>query len=180
AFIDLSVAAVAQLNALGGQAAVGQVTALPFANEQFDLVAAFDVIEHVDDDRLVFEELTRVLKPGGVLLCSVPLHATHWTSFDTLVGHARRYDPVELQRLLAHCGFVIEQSAVFGMQPNNSKLLDFGVYMLNRRRRQAMRWYNRVFMPLGMFFQKKLTFTPGLMDTRNVYEVALVCRKRSA
>ncbi len=176
-FIDLSAAAVFQLNARGGRAVEGKITALPFADREFDLVAAFDVIEHVEDDRRVFGELARVLKSGGVLLCSVPLHASHWTSFDACVGHARRYNPVDLSAMLADAGFVIEQSAVFGMQPNNVRLLDFGVWMLTRRRRQALRWYNRVFMPLGMFFQKKLQFVPGLMDTAGVHEVALVCRR---
>jgi hypothetical protein len=50
--------------------------------------------------------------------------------------------------------------------------------MLNRKRRQALRWYNWVFMPLGMLFQKKLTFVPGLMDAAGVHEVALVCRRK--
>lgn len=177
-FIDLSATAVERLNARDGRAAVGEITALPFAAGQFDLVAAFDVIEHVEDDRRVFGELARVLKPGGVLLCSVPLHASHWTSFDACVGHARRYDPAALAVLLAGHGFVIEQSAVFGMQPNNTWLLDYGVRMLTRRRRQALRWYNWVFMPLGMLFQKKLKFVPGLMNTDGVHEVALVCRRK--
>lgn len=176
-FVDLSATAVEQLNAGGGLALQGEITALPFADASFDLVAAFDVIEHVVDDRKVFGELARVLQVGGVLVCSVPLHTAHWTSFDACVGHARRYDPACLQALLAEHGFTIEQSAVFGMQPNNSKLLDFGVRTLTQRRGRAMWWYNRVFMPLGMWFQKKLRFVPGLLDTDRVHEVALVCRK---
>lgn len=178
-FIDLSAAAVTHLNALGGHAASGSITALPFADAHFDLVAAFDVIEHVVDDRRVFAELARVLKPGGVLLCAVPLHAAHWTTFDTCVGHARRYEPAALCALLSESGFMIEQSAVFGMQPNSPRLLDYGVRMLTQHRRRAMNWYNRVFMPLGMWFQKKLKFTPGLLNTDNVHEVALVCRRIS-
>ncbi|HTJ79468.1 MAG TPA: class I SAM-dependent methyltransferase [Rariglobus sp.] len=177
-FVDLSSRAVAQLNMRGGRATVGEITALPFSDGIFDLVAAFDVIEHVADDRRVFGELGRLLKPGGVLLCSVPLHASHWTTFDACVGHARRYDPADLRVLLDEHGFEIEQSAVFGMQPNNTRLLNLGVRMLNRRRRQALRWYNWVFMPLGMLFQKKLKFVSGLMETAGVHEVILVCRRR--
>ena len=110
-------------------------------------------------------------------MCAVPLHAAHWTSFDVYVGHARRYEPEVLRALLDEYGFVIEQSAVFGMQPNNQRLLDYGVRMMTRHRRRAMNWYNRVFMPLGMWFQKRLKFTPGFMDTARVHEVALVCRR---
>lgn len=178
--VDLSAPAVAQLNARGGQAQVGDITALPYPDSRFDLVAAFDVIEHVEDDRRVFGELARVLKSGGVLLCSMPLHAAHWTSFDACVGHARRYDPPALQARLADHGFTIEQSAVFGMQPNNPRLLEYGVRVLTRHRRRAMRWYNRVFMPLGLLLQAKLRFVPGLMDTAGVHEVVLVCRRAGA
>ena len=43
-----------------------------------------------------------------------------------------------------------------------------------------MWWYNRVFMPLGVRFQKKLVLAPGLIDTEHVDEVLLVCRKHGA
>ncbi len=42
-----------------------------------------------------------------------------------------------------------------------------------------MWWYNNVFMPLGVRFQKKLALTQGMIDTADVGEVFLVCRKRS-
>jgi hypothetical protein len=43
-----------------------------------------------------------------------------------------------------------------------------------------MWWYNRVFMQLGLRFQKKLAFAPGMIATEGVDEVLLVCRKESA
>ncbi len=49
---------------------------------------------------------------------------------------------------------VIEQSAVFGTQPNNPRVLEHGVRMLTERRGRAMRWFNRLFMPLGLFSRK--------------------------
>src|SRR5476649_997543 len=100
-FLDLSPPVVARLNAGGGLAQAGEITELPFADATFDLVAAFDVVEHVQNDRRVFAELTRVLKPGGRLIFSVPLHPAHWTVFDDFVGHARRYEPAALQELIA-------------------------------------------------------------------------------
>lgn len=48
------------------------VTALGFADRTFDVVICNQVLEHVPDDRLAFEELCRVLRPGGLLLVGVP------------------------------------------------------------------------------------------------------------
>ena len=130
-FLDLSGPAVTRLNHGGGMAQAGQITALPYATENFDLVAAFDVIEHVEDDQRVFAELIRVMKPQGVLLFSVPLHPAHWNEFDEAVGHARRYQPAELRALLEAHDLIVEKSAVFGMQPSNSPLI-FASYRVFR------------------------------------------------
>lgn len=176
-FIDASPPAIKRLSSRGGIAQFGEITALPFDQGTFDLVAAFDVIEHVEDDGQVFAELTRVLKENGRLIFSVPLHTAYWTVFDDYVGHARRYEPEALQQLMAANDLIVEKSAVFGMQPNNPRMLKYTVKMLTEHRAMATRWYNWLLLPLGLLFQKRLRFTEGLMDLRNVYEVLLVCRK---
>jgi len=178
-FIDASPPAIEGLNARGGLASLGEITALPYENATFDLVAAFDVIEHVGDDGRVFAELTRVLKENGRLIFSVPLHAAHWTVFDEYVGHARRYEPPALIKMLAHNNLVVEKSAVFGMQPNNPRLLKYAVKVLTEHRRAATRWYNWLFLPLGLLFQKRLKFSAGLIDLAGVCEVLLVCQRRA-
>jgi SAM-dependent methyltransferase len=176
-FIDISPPVITQLKAHGGIALSGEITALPFGDREFDLVGAFDVIEHIEDDWRVFAELSRVLKDGGVLAFAVPLHARLWTEFDDHVGHARRYEPADLLARLAEHQLVIEKSAGFGMQPNNPRLLKFGMKWLTQHRAAAMRWYNWVFMPLGMLFQKQLKFVHGLIDPAGVSEIVLVCRR---
>ncbi len=176
-FVDISKSALGRLRAEGANGVRGEATALPFSDARFDLVAAFDIIEHVADDALVFHELRRVLRPGGTLVFSVPLYARYWTAFDDLVGHFHRYEPDVLERSLAEHGFVLEQSAVFGMQPKGGWLLDLGTYMLKRHRAMAMRWYN-LFLPIGVYFQKPLEFEPGLTRSEGVDEVLLVCRRR--
>ena len=176
-FLDLSPLVVGRLNDSGGHARTGEITALPYFEGGFDLVAAFDVIEHVEDDRQVFAELTRVLKPDGRLIFSVPLHPAYWTTFDDYVGHARRYDPTALQALLDEYGLVVEKSAVFGMQSNNPRLLQWAVNGLIRHPVAALRCYNWLFFPLGLLFQQPLKFSDGLMDLTQVYEALLVCRK---
>jgi SAM-dependent methyltransferase len=176
-FLDLSPPAVARLNACGGIARSGEITALPFGDSIFDLVTAFDVVEHVENDRCVFAELTRVLKPDGRLIFSVPLHPAHWTTFDDCVGHARRYEPAALQELIASHGLTVEKSVVFGMQSNNPRLLQYAVQGLTRHHTAAVRCYNWLFLPLGMLFQKPLKFVDGLMNLTDVHEVLLVCRR---
>jgi len=179
-FLDLSPPVIARLQARGGIAQCGEITALPFPDGIFDLVTAFDVVEHVEDDRRVFAELTRVLKPDGRLIFSVPLHPARWTAFDDLVGHARRYEPAALRELIASHGLVVEKSAVFGMQSNNPRLLHYAVQGLTRHHSAAVRWYNWLFFPLGMLFQQRLKFADGLMDLTDVHEALLVCRRNQA
>jgi len=176
-FVDYSVPAVAKLRARGADAVAGQVTSLPFADRTFDLLCALDIVEHVDDDEKAWAELGRVACDGATLLVSVPLHPSFWTAFDDFVGHHRRYEPERLLERLLQNGFVVEKSAVFGMQPKSSRLLDLGMWFLVHQRERAMWWYNKIFMPLGVHFQSKLSFAEGMIAADNVAEVLLVCRK---
>lgn len=118
----------------------------------------------------------RVAAPEATVLLSVPLHPACWTFFDDLVGHRRRYEPAELVDRLAAHGLAIEKSAVYGMQPKSSKLVNLGMWFMEHKRREAVFIYNNILMPLGVRFQKQLQFQPGLIDTENVDEVILVCR----
>ena len=176
-FVDVSPPALARLRARGGRAVSGEIGALPFPGAAFDLVCAFDVVEHVADDRPVFGELVRVARPGATVVFSVPLHAARWSAFDELVGHVRRYEPADLLSRLAAHGLVLERSAAFGMEPRSRWLLDFAVWGLTRRPAQALGWYNRLFLPLGLRLQSRLAWRAGLIDVTRVNEVVLVCRR---
>jgi SAM-dependent methyltransferase len=176
-FVDVSIEAAWKLRARGASVAMGLVTSLPFAERTFDLVCALDIVEHVDDDAAALAEIVRVATPGAVVLLSVPLHPELWNSFDDFVGHRRRYEPERLAAVLSRHGLTIERSAVYGMQPRSSRLLDLGIWFFENQRERAFWWYNRVFMPLGLKFQKKLNFEPGLLAAARVDEVLMVCRK---
>jgi SAM-dependent methyltransferase len=177
-FIDLSHAALHRLREHGANAVHGMIGALPCASDSFDLVCALDILEHVVDDDSALAELARVAAPGASLLLSVPLHPEAWTAFDEFVGHYRRYEPAQIIARLAHHGFTIGHSAIYGMQPRSSRLLDLGQWCLTHRRERAMWWYNRVLMPIGLRFQKTLAWREGLGDTNGVDEVVLRCRYR--
>jgi SAM-dependent methyltransferase len=176
-FVDISVPALAALRARGGDVVQGQVTALPFADQSFDLVCALDIIEHVEDDLGALAELTRVVRPGGTLLLSTPLHAARWTAFDEFVGHKRRYQPAELSDKLARHQLTVVRSAVFGMQPRSSRLLDIGIWWLVHHRERAMWWYNRAYTHVALRLQKPLQLVPGMIATDDVDEILMVCQR---
>ena len=72
--------------------------ALPFEDRRFGIVSAFDVIEHVPDDRAAFAEAQRVTRPGASMVVTVPAYQWLWSQHDETHGHKRRYTR---RRLLA-------------------------------------------------------------------------------
>jgi len=82
---------------------------LPFADDSFDLVSAFDVIEHCDPDDAVLAEFYRVLQPGGRLLISVPAYEWAWTDHDVRAGHHRRYTRGRLVRAVTDAGYSVRR-----------------------------------------------------------------------
>lgn len=69
----------------------GSILDLAFSDDTFDLVCAFDVIEHVEDDALAVSEMRRVCKPGGVMCVTVPAFMFLWSEHDVVNHHFRRY-----------------------------------------------------------------------------------------
>jgi SAM-dependent methyltransferase len=177
AFVDQSPPAVRKLRARGARAVAGWISALPFADRTFELVSALDIVEHVDDEDLALGELARVAAEGAALLVSVPLHPERWSRFDELVGHRRRYEPERLRAQLARHGFAIEASAAYGMQPASPRLLSFGLWALEHRRRRALWCYAHLILPLGLRLQKRLAMRDGMIDTARVDEILLLCRR---
>jgi ubiquinone/menaquinone biosynthesis C-methylase UbiE len=69
-----------------------------------DLVGAFDVLEHIPQDEAVLTEIQRMLKPGGLLIATVPQHPWMWSTTDDLAHHERRYCIGELARKASAAG----------------------------------------------------------------------------
>jgi len=72
---------------------------------QFDLIFAFEVIEHFEEDLKVFEKLNNLLFPSGHLMISVPARMKHWGPNDQWAGHVRRYERAELKGKAESQGF---------------------------------------------------------------------------
>ena len=85
---------------------------IPF-EEEFDVVGAFDVLEHIEEDEQTLAQLHAALKPQGVLLLTVPQHAWLWSPIDEYACHVRRYAASELHRKIERAGFQIVRSTSF-------------------------------------------------------------------
>jgi 2-polyprenyl-3-methyl-5-hydroxy-6-metoxy-1,4-benzoquinol methylase len=77
------------------------------------VLGIFDVLEHFPDDDKVVTRLNQMLKPGGVLIITVPAHLCLWSYFDVAARHCRRYAPAALAELLLQNGFEIEYLTQF-------------------------------------------------------------------
>lgn len=85
---------------------------VPFSDE-FDTIGAFDVLEHIEEDAVVLSQLYRALKPGGVLLLTVPQHPRLWSASDEYACHVRRYTRLGLEEKVVTSGFEIIRSSSF-------------------------------------------------------------------
>jgi SAM-dependent methyltransferase len=85
---------------------------IPFESE-FDVIGAFDVIEHIEEDETVLAQLQTALKPGGHLLLTVPQHTWLWSPTDEYACHQRRYSATGLHRKVENAGFSILRSTSF-------------------------------------------------------------------
>lgn len=86
---------------------------IPFEREAFDLVAAFDVIEHVDDDAASLKAMSDRLRPGGWLLATVPAFPFLWSRHDVRHHHKRRYVRSEMIRRVTDAGLTPVRTTYF-------------------------------------------------------------------
>lgn len=101
----------------GMNAVSGGAGDLPFPDEFFDAVAMLDVLEHTRDDRKAIKEAMRVLKPGGLLSVSVPLHPELWSGHDTACGHVKRYRKGEVTNALKENVLIVLKQRFFVSLP---------------------------------------------------------------
>jgi len=109
--VDISPQTIAFCQARGlSNVRLGAAEALPYDDNQFDLVTALDVVEHLDDDVGALREMRRVIRPGGRLLLFVPAFMFLWGLQDEVSNHRRRYRLPELRRAVVAAGFEIERT----------------------------------------------------------------------
>lgn len=82
-------------------------------DEKFDIIVAFDVLEHIENDVTAILNINKMLHKGGSLIVTVPQHMFLWSKLDEIVKHKRRYSRQELATKLQKNGFDINFSTSF-------------------------------------------------------------------
>jgi SAM-dependent methyltransferase len=97
----------------GIEAINASLTELPFENNSYDMICAFDVIEHIENDNKAVEEIYRVLKPKGKYFITVPAFQSLWSNHDIVNHHFRRYKKKQLNKLIESRNLKIDHSTYF-------------------------------------------------------------------
>ncbi|MBM3802475.1 MAG: class I SAM-dependent methyltransferase [Acidimicrobiia bacterium] len=103
-------------------------------DEQFELIVAFEVLEHYEQDSECLQKWKKLLASHGELILSVPAHMSQWTQNDSNAGHARRYEKEELAYKLRASGFRIDALLCYGFP-----LLNFTYPLSSGARREPTR-----------------------------------------
>ncbi|HOP48306.1 MAG TPA: class I SAM-dependent methyltransferase [Desulfobacteraceae bacterium] len=85
---------------------------IPFEDE-FDVMGAFDVLEHVREDERVLMQICKAVAPGGGMILTVPQHPFLWSRLDDLACHVRRYCAGDLRARVRNAGFEIVRMTSF-------------------------------------------------------------------
>ena len=82
-------------------------------DRHYDLIGAFDVIEHIDDDQAALASIAKRLKRGGKLVITVPAHQWMWSAHDVVNHHKRRYSKQALRALVESSPLKLERIGYF-------------------------------------------------------------------
>lgn len=80
---------------------------------ELDVIGAFDVLEHIEEDNAVLQQIYKALKPGGFVFITVPQHHWLWSAADEYACHVRRYAANELHKQVCQAGFEIIRTTSF-------------------------------------------------------------------
>jgi SAM-dependent methyltransferase len=140
---------------------------LPYEAE-FDVVGAFDVLEHIEDDRLILRQMFKAARPGGGIVVTVPQHPWLWSPVDEYAYHKRRYTRVELRdkaeaagfqitRLTSFCSFLLPLMALSRLRPGRSGS-DFVEFRLGR---MTNRLFEEILSVERALIRRGLSFPAG-------------------
>lgn len=80
---------------------------------KFDLILTLDVAEHIENDKLFFQEVINLMNKGGILMITVPSFQSLWDSHDEINNHFRRYKKDDLKKILLPYGKIVKLRYLF-------------------------------------------------------------------
>jgi SAM-dependent methyltransferase len=137
-------------------------------------IGAFDVLEHLEDPKILLNEIFRVLKPGGIFICSVPANQWLFSDFDVSIGHFRRYSRRSLAKIIVDSRLtVLKIENLFGFLVIPAFILRRIPFLLGRRRKlkkidASRQKYNWILSKLNLIFkilvrvEQRMRFRSGL------------------
>ncbi|MFX0123911.1 MAG: class I SAM-dependent methyltransferase [Candidatus Hodarchaeota archaeon] len=190
-YLELTVTGADNLRKIGANASTGSIENIPFKDEIFDIVVALEVIEHVPNVQQSISDVKRVLKKRGYFIFSTPIHQNLWTHFDSLAGHLRRFDPIELLKIIYKNEFHLikfigrkDIPIAFSninalLEERNKKIMmalsEIGISILSRLHHSKLyRMINRQAYDLDLWFSPDLYFDMS----KNLGNLTLICQKK--
>lgn len=85
---------------------------IPFEKE-FDIIGAFDVLEHIEKDETVLQQMHQAIADEGGIILTVPQHSILWSNTDVRACHIRRYNAKDLKEKVERAGFRIVRMTSF-------------------------------------------------------------------
>lgn len=176
---DMSVPGMRIMKNEGYLCSVLDIQRLGLRSASFQTIVCSEVLEHIPEDELALVELARVLAPGGRLIITVPLHGYFWSKDDEVVGHCRRYDPLELHSKLSRAGLEVRKVKPVGSIIERGLTLGSVLLFLtlNRRghewKRRPSRWFGTVNRFIARTLQLVARVTPRALSSIGLFD----CRK---
>ncbi len=113
--IDICEEAIRQARESGLVAAKADITVLEtLPQKAFDGITCIEVLEHIENDQIALENISKLLKRGGYLFITVPHLMKYWTKNDEFYRHLRRYNRDKLVQQLTKCNFEIFENFTWG------------------------------------------------------------------
>lgn len=131
-----------------------------------DVVTAFDVIEHIEDDLVALQSLRAAVRPGGAVVVTVPALSWLWSDHDVVNGHQRRYSRRRLMDVIRRADLDLAHVSYF----NTVLLPTVAVARMAQRLRQPAVTPHSDFTMPGAWLNRVLTRTMAS-------ERSLVCRR---
>lgn len=162
----------------------GDICHLPYREKCFDLVSALDVLEHLKEDKLAIDEISRILKKDGYLILTVPHQMKYFDEQDKIIGHYRRYEIEPLEKVFSETNFhIVEIFGVYGqlfkfskLQKYDPKTVEEGIISL-RIRYQKHRLFRTVWNLIVSFIAFIMRIDARIFPLRRALNIGLIVQK---